>query len=68
MTEGERNRLDVIESKLDSVLIKLTYIEKTGADHEERIRSVERWKLSVPISVLLAMATIVGGFFGHRTF
>ncbi len=29
-------------------------------DHEERVRSVERWKLSVPVSVLLAVATVIG--------
>jgi hypothetical protein len=33
-------------------------------DHEQRIRSTERWKLSIPVSVLLAVATVVGGFLG----
>lgn len=61
MTEGERTRLDVIEAKVDTIIIKLDYIEKYESDHEARLRSVEKWKLSVPISMLLALATIVGG-------
>lgn len=60
MNGDERSRLDVIEAKLDTVLVKLDYIEKKGDDHEGRIRSVEKWKLSIPVSVLLAVATIVG--------
>ena len=65
MNGDERSRLDVIESKIDSVLLKLGYIEKQGADHEARMRSVEKWKLSIPISMLLAIATIVGAAIGR---
>ena len=61
MNGGERDRLDVIESKLDSILLKLSYIEKEAEDHENRMRSVEKWKLSIPISMLLVAATIIGG-------
>ena len=61
MTNDERSRLDIIEAKVDTILVKLTYIEDNIRDHENRMRSVERWKLSVPISVLLALATVIGG-------
>lgn len=61
MTGDERSRLDIIEAKVDTVLVKLSYIEKSAADHENRLRSVERWKMSIPITMLLALATILGG-------
>jgi len=60
MTNDERNRLDVIEGKLDLVLWRLGSIDASMADHEKRLRSTEKWKLSIPISVLLAVATLVG--------
>jgi len=60
MTGEERSRLEVIEAKVDTILVKLAYIEKAASDHEDRLRSVERWKLSIPISMLLVAATIVG--------
>jgi len=61
MTNDERNRLDVIEGKIDLVLFRLGSLDAKAADHESRMRSLEKWKLSIPISVLLAIATIVGG-------
>lgn len=61
MTGDERSRLDIIEAKVDTVLVKLSYIENAADDHEARLRSVERWKLSIPITMLLALATIFGG-------
>jgi hypothetical protein len=33
-------------------------------DHESRLRSTERWKLSLPISIVLVIASIVGGAIG----
>lgn len=65
MTNDERSRLEVIEAKVDTILVKLDYIEKKDEDHEQRLRSVERWKLSIPISMLLALATILGGIVSH---
>lgn len=64
MNGDERSRLDVIEAKVDTVLTKLSYIEERAKDHEDRLRSVERWKLSIPISMLLAVATIAGAILG----
>lgn len=56
----ERSRLDVIEAKLDTVITKLVYVEDLSHDHEIRMRSVEKWKLSIPISMLLVAATVIG--------
>ena len=64
MNGDERSRLDVIEAKVDTVLTKLSYIEERAKDHEDRLRSVERWKLSIPISMLLVVATIAGAILG----
>lgn len=41
-------------------------IMQAQVDHEQRIRSVERWKLSVPVSVLLALATVIGAALSGR--
>jgi hypothetical protein len=60
MNGEERSRLDVIEAKVDTILLDLKYIKTLADDHETRIRSVEKWKLSIPISVLLAIATVIG--------
>jgi hypothetical protein len=60
MTSEERSRLDVIEGKVDQILLMLTYMERSVHDHEERLRSVERWKMSIPITMLLTVATLVG--------
>lgn len=49
-----------VTAKLDRIIDRLARIESMQSDHEQRIRSVERWKLSIPISVLLAVATIIG--------
>jgi hypothetical protein len=68
MNEPERNRLDVIEAKVDRLLQFYEDpdfgVRKTLTDHEARIRSNERWKLSLPISALLAIATIIGAAVG----
>lgn len=67
-TEQERNRLEVIEAKVDRLLQFYEDpdfgVRKTLKDHEERIRSTERWKLSIPISALIALATVVGAAIG----
>lgn len=60
MTEHDRDLIRVVEAKVDRVLTKLEYIEKRGDDHEKRLRSVERWKYSIPVGFLLAGAAFIG--------
>lgn len=64
MNDGERSRLDVIEGKVDRLLQFYDDpdfgVRTTLKDHESRIRSTERWKLSLPISMILAVATVIG--------
>lgn len=57
MTGQERDRLDVIESKVDTILVKLDYIEAARKDHETRLRIVERWKSAVPLTTMAAVLT-----------
>lgn len=63
MTETERNRLDIIEGKVDLVLFKLNYLETAGQDHEARVRSLEKWKYGIPAAVvsgvLAALAVLI---------
>lgn len=60
MNGTERDRLDTIEAKVDTVIVKMEYVERMASDHEERIRACERWKLSIPVSALVALAALVG--------
>lgn len=66
ITLGEIARgLERIEAKLDSVTgdheQRLREIEAAGvSSHEERIRRVEKWMYSVPVSALLALGTLIG--------
>ncbi len=77
MNEGDRDLILRVESKVDRLIDrfdteKQLRIDAAKAskeisdDHELRLRSVERWKLSIPVSVLLAAATIVGGVLAGR--
>ena len=66
MTADERSWLANIETKVDILLDRSTRWEKDLDDHEERLRSVERWKLSIPISMLLVAATVVGAVISGR--
>lgn len=65
MTENERDRLSTIESKVDKLISAWEDpdfgVRAVLKDHEARLRSNERWKLSLPIGAVLALATIVGG-------
>lgn len=51
------DRLARIETKLDQAL-------SNHADHEKRIRLVERWKYALPVSALAAIAAGAVAIFG----
>ena len=63
MTNDERSRLDVIESKVDTVLLKLEYLSEARQDHEKRLRSVEVWKYAIPLSLVTMVLTFIGSIF-----
>lgn len=58
MTGDERTRLEVIEAKVDTIIVKLDYLKEDTADHESRLRSVERWKYAIPASVLVLAGAV----------
>lgn len=79
MDASDRSQLELLgvklNAKLDSIaesqrVFQDAYAKdqlaqaKVQDDVEKRLRSVERWKLSIPISVLLAMATVLGALVG----
>ncbi|MEU3052286.1 hypothetical protein [Streptomyces griseus] len=51
------DRLARIEEKLDRVL-------KEHADHEVRIRAIERWKYALPLTAITAAASAAVTLFG----
>lgn len=61
MTETERNRLDIIEGKVDLVLVKLNYLEAAGRDHETRVRSLEKWKYGIPAAAVSGVLAVLFG-------
>jgi hypothetical protein len=69
MNEQDRAQLELLRfellGRLDRIEDSLKVANKAAEDHENRLRSVERWKLSIPISVLLAVATALGATLGR---
>jgi hypothetical protein len=69
MNEQDRAQLELLRvellGRLDRIEDTLAATRKVAEDHESRMRSVERWKLSIPISVLLAVATALGATLGR---
>lgn len=64
MNDNDRITLEVVRAelngKLDLLLERSTEAKKDLDDHETRIRSVERWKYTVPASLLMAAAAGIG--------
>ena len=70
MNGDDRHQLELLraEMKAEFALVRkdLEPIRERAGDHEKRIRSVERWKYSVPFGVLLGLAGIVGAIIGGK--
>lgn len=69
MNDNDRITLEVVRAelngKLDLLLERSTEAKKDLDDHETRIRSVERWKYTVPASLLMAAAAGIGWVFTY---
>ncbi len=69
MDAVDRSELELlrvqVSSKLDRLndsVVNLTAETRArGKDQEDRLRSVERWKLAIPVSGLLVIAAFLGG-------
>jgi len=61
--ESDLERLVRIETKLDLHFQHIeawrAEVEQTNADYEDRLRALERWKYSVPASLLTAAISLV---------
>lgn len=64
MDERDRITLEVVRAelngKLDLLLERSLEAKADIADHETRIRTVEKWKYGVPASILMALAAAAG--------
>lgn len=54
-----RERLARIETKLDMLIAE--YAARV-ADHETRIRGLEKWRYALPVSVVVAVGSMVTAF------
>jgi hypothetical protein len=52
----------VMSSKLDGSLATHLTQEATIADHETRLRGLERWRYALPTALVLAAAGVIGNF------
>lgn len=53
-----KSSLDRLSDKVDNLSRAYTAY---AADHEKRMRSVEKWKLAIPASALMVVAAFLGG-------
>lgn len=63
MTAEERRDLEIlrleVSGKLDLIIAGMGQLAKQSEDHEDRLRSMEKWKNAVPVAFLLAAASII---------
>jgi hypothetical protein len=65
----DRSELELLRVQVSSKLDRLTDAVNNNvavqrdfaADHEKRVRSLERWKYAIPASTLLVLAAFLGG-------
>lgn len=63
MTDGDSAAIARIEGKIDVLVIQITAERERGADHEGRIRGLERWRYALPTSIALALASVAAQIF-----
>jgi len=51
-------KLDRLSDKVDAVVKSQDFF---AADHEKRVRSLEKWKFALPASAVLVIAAFLGG-------
>ncbi|MFI6516860.1 hypothetical protein ACIBF1_14965 [Spirillospora sp. NPDC050679] len=53
------DKLVELSGKVDGVLAAHEHLRMQMADHEQRLRSLERWRYTLPISLLVAVLSAV---------
>ena len=69
MDAVDRSELELLRVQMAGKLDRMTDAVHTlteeqrdfARDHETRMRSVEKWKLAIPVSSLLVVAAFLGG-------
>lgn len=72
MDAVDRSQLELLRSelngKLDRLSDKVDVVVKSqdffAADHEKRVRALEKWKFAIPASAVLVVAAFLGGKVG----
>ena len=72
MDAVDRSQLELLRVEVAGKLDRLTDAQKYladevhqfVADHEKRVRALERWKFAVPASAVLVVAAFLGGKVG----
>lgn len=49
-----------LEGKVDALHSERQQLQKVASDFEARLRSLEKWKYAIPVSVLVALAALGG--------
>ena len=53
-----------LERQNDAIINLTAEVRAFNADHEKRVRALERWKFAIPVSSLLVLAAFFGGKLG----
>jgi len=69
MDSADRSQLELLKVEMSGKLDRLTDAVNNNstttrefmADHEKRVRILERWKYAIPASALLVVAAYLGG-------
>lgn len=66
MNGEDKHQIELLRSEMRAEFALVRKDLEPIKDHERRLRSVERWKYSVPFGVLLGLAGIVGAIIGGK--
>ncbi len=53
-----------LERQNDAILNLTAEVRAFNADHEKRVRALEKWKFAIPASAVLVVAAFLGGKVG----
>ena len=59
LIRGTNERLAEVAAELSRVVTLLEDTREEHADHEKRLRAVERWKYGVPLSAVMGLLSVI---------
>ena len=60
------DQIVILSGKVDAMSAIVKQADEDDADHEVRIRSLERWRYSIPSSLILGAASLLTALLTHR--